>query len=318
MKRDDQDCIPPLLDKSVPWPPPGWVLVNGEKKMVASNIVTDRPFPVARPFLKAVGGKTALLPEILPRLPAKIKTYYEPFLGGGAVFFALAAEKRFAQAVIGDMNEDFMCAYRALVMDFDGLVRTLKKHVYDEKRYYEVRAERPEKLLQSARAARLIYLNKTGFNGLYRVNRKGEFNVPFGRYTNPTICDEANLSAVAAVLRGTNTTLVSSDFEITVKKAKRGDVVYFDSPYCPASETANFTAYTSDGFGLTSQERLRDVAKKLIDRGVHVLLSNSDTPLVRKLYKGFKLEEVQAPRRVNSKGGKRGNVGELLISGRNK
>jgi len=274
----------------------------------------------ARPCLKAVGGKTALLPEILPRLPAKIRTYYEPFLGGGAVFFALAAEKkrRFGRAVLSDLNGEFMHAYATIARDVEGVIRALKKHVYEEKHYYAVRALNLFGLSLNDRAARLIYLNKTAFNGLYRVNKKGRFNVPFGKYTNPTICDEENLRAVADVFRTVNTSLFSFDFEKTVEGAKRGDAVYFDCPYAPASETANFTGYTKSGFGPKEQERLRDVARDLVERGVHVLLSNSDTPFVRDLYRGFKIEEVQAPRRVNSKGDKRGNVGELLISGRQK
>jgi len=275
-----------------------------------------RPFladvPPAHPFLKAAGGKTALLPKILPRLPAKIKTYYEPFLGGGAVFFALAAESRFEHAVLGDANEEFAHAYTTLARDVDGVIRALKKHVYEETHYYAVRAQEPLKLSPSVRAARIIYLNKSCFNGLYRVNKKGKFNVPFGYYVNPTICDEENLRAVARVLRKAKPGAL--DFAKTVETANRGDVVYFDPPYVPASETANFTAYTAGGFGPEDQERLRNVAKKLAARGVYVLLSNSDTPLVRKLYTGFQIEEVQAPRRVNSKGSKRGNVGELLIS----
>jgi DNA adenine methylase len=268
---------------------------------------------IAHPFLKAVGGKTTLLPEILPRLPAKIKTYYEPFVGGGAVFFALVAEGRFGRVVLGDANEEFMRTYAAIVQDVNGVIRALKKHVYDEKLYYIVRAQDPQSLHAVARAARLIYLNKTGFNGLYRVNRKGEFNVPFGRYTNPTICDEENLVAVGRVLQ--QAALTSLDFEQTVTPAKCGDVVYFDPPYVPLSTTSNFTTYTAGGFGLKDQKRLRDVAKKLDARGVHVLLSNSDTPLVRKLYAGFRIEKVRAPRRINSKGGKRGDVGEVLILG---
>jgi DNA adenine methylase len=282
-------------------------------------VTTSRPFLAeaqpAKPFLKAVGGKTVLLPEILPRLPAKIKTYYEPFLGGGAVFFALAAAGRFERAVVSDANEELAITYVALANLTDKVVRALKKHVYDETHYYSVRAQDPLKLEMSVRAARLIYLNKTCFNGLWRVNRKGQFNVPFGRYTNPTICDEENLRAVSLALR--RVTVASLDFEKTVLPAKRGDAVYFDPPYVPVSETANFTAYTAGGFGPDDQARLRDVAKRLDERGVHVLLSNADTPLVRELYKGFRIESVQAPRRVNSKGGKRGNVGELLISGKN-
>jgi DNA adenine methylase len=263
--------------------------------------------------LKTAGGKTALLPEILPRLPKKIATYYEPFLGGGAVFFALAAEDRFERARLGDLNKERMDTYVALGFNVGAVIRELKKHVYDEKRYYAVRAQIPALLSVEAAAARHIYLNRTCFNGLFRVNSKGQFNVPFGRYTNPTICDEENLRAVAAVFRK-GTIFCSCDFERTVESAKPGDAAYLDPPYAPLSDTANFMAYTVGGFGTQDQERLRDVAKKLIDRGVYVLLSNSDTPLVRKLYQGFKIEEVRVPRRINSKGGKRGDVGELLIS----
>lgn len=266
----------------------------------------------ARPPLKWVGGKTALLPEILPRLPKKIGTYFEPFVGGGAVFFALAAEGRFKRAVLGDANEELMNVYAALERRPEKIINTLKDHIYEEAYYYKVRALDPRSLDDATRAARFIYLNKTCFNGLHRVNKKGQFNVPFGRYTNPTICDEENLRAVSKVLQGVE--LSSFDFGHTLHNARRGDVCYLDCPYFPVSVTSNFTAYTGDGFGYDDQVRLRDVSKKLIERGVYVLLSNSDTPTVRKLYKGFKLEKVQAPRRVNSKGGKRGNVGELLIS----
>lgn len=270
---------------------------------------------VAHPFVKAVGGKTFLAPEILRRLPAKINTYYEPFVGGGAIFFALAAEGRFKRAVIGDANEELMIAYEAITVNVEAVIRALKEHVYEEKHYYEVRAQKPRTMGSINRAARFIYLNKTCFNGLYRVNRKGEFNVPFGSYTNPTICDEENLRACSVALK--RVTFTSLDFEKTVLVAKRGDAIYNDSPYVPVSVTANFTTYTAGGFSLSDQERLRDVAKSLDARGVHVLLSNADTPLVRKLYRGFKIESVQAPRRVNSKASRRGNVGELLISGKN-
>ena len=265
----------------------------------------------ARPWAKWAGGKTALLHEILPRLPKKIKTYYEPFVGGGAVFFALATEKRFKRAVLGDANVELVITYAALALDVETVIQRLKAHAgkHSEEYFYKVRANPG-----SDPAARLIYLNKTCFNGLYRVNKMGQFNTPFGKYTNPTICDEENLRAVSAALEGT--TCLSLDFEVTVIGARSGDAVYFDPPYVPVSDTANFTAYSAGGFGPADQERLRDVARKLIDRGVHVLLSNSDTPFVRKLYHGFKIEKVEAPRRINSKGGKRGNVGELLITGR--
>jgi DNA adenine methylase len=283
---------------------------------------------IARPFLKWAGGKTALLPEILPRLPKKINTYYEPFVGGGAVFFALAAEKRFEGANISDVNSELVEAYSTVGADPKGVIKVLKRHAkkHCEDHYYAIRALNHTKLSRIERAARTIYLNRTGFNGLYRVNRKGLFNVPFGDYANPTICNEENLIAVSSLLIAKlgaaawnddfTVGVAIRDFEIAVSDAKRGDAVYFDPPYVPVSKTANFTAYSKGGFNDEEQARLRDCFARLYKRGVHVLLSNSDTPFVRKLYKGFKLEKVQAPRRINSKGGKRGNVGELLITGR--
>ncbi len=270
----------------------------------------------ARPFIKWVGGKTVLLPKILPRLPEKIGTYFEPFLGAGAVFFALAAEGRFKRAVVGDANEELMETYASLLVEPDKVISILSKHVYEEGHYYAARASRPRS--SADRAARMIYLNRTGFNGLYRVNRKGEFNVPFGRYTNPTICNEENLRAVSQTIRSCGSFRgKAGDFRLTVKKARKGNVVYMDPPYAPVSKTSNFTSYAKGGFDEAAHVRLRDCFKALDERGVHVLLSNSDTPFVRRLYNGFHISEVKAPRRINSKGGKRGDVSELLISGRN-
>lgn len=273
---------------------------------------------IAKPVLKWAGGKTGSLPDILSRLPSKIRTYYEPFVGGGAVFFALANEKRFERAVIGDVNSELACVYQVLSRNQEKLIDELRAMsvAHDENFYYAMRARNPNDLYQHVRAARLIYLNKTCFNGLYRVNRKGEFNVPIGDYKNPTICDIEALRAAAKILHGVR--VLDFDFEVTVQDAKRGDAVYFDPPYVPASDTANFTAYAKSGFGPEEQARLRNIAEKLVARGVHVLLSNSDTPAVRELYQGFKLESVKARRAINSKGGKRGPVGELLISAKGK
>jgi DNA adenine methylase len=277
---------------------------------------TAVPALAARPFLKWAGGKTGLLPEILPRLPAKIKTYYEPFVGGGAVFFALAAEKRFERAVLSDSNVELISAYIALAEDREGVIHLLDQHAkkHSEDYYYKIRALDPQRLDLYERGARAIYLNKTCFNGLYRVNRKGGFNVPFGRYENPPICDAENIRRVSAVLRRKGVRLWRIDFEDVVRGARPGDAVYFDPPYVPASTTANFTAYSAGGFAASDQERLRDVARVLVARGVCVLLSNSDTPFVRKLYQEFRIDEVRARRAINSKGDKRGKVGELLIT----
>lgn len=274
---------------------------------------------VAKPFAKWVGGKGKLLPKIRPRLPLKIRTYYEPFVGGGAVFFAFLNEGRFQRAVIGDANEELIEVYAELTRGPDALIRALKRHeaAHSKDHYYAVRASRPRS--NTARAARFIYLNRTCFNGLYRVNRKGDFNVPMGRYSNPTICDEENLRAVSDAFLSCKGPIdpCAEDFEEVVKRARKGDAVYFDPPYVPLSDTSDFTAFVKTGFDEASHVRLRDCFKRLDERGVHVLLSNSNTPLVRRLYKGFRISRVKAPRRVNSKGDGRGDVTELLISGRN-
>jgi DNA adenine methylase len=269
---------------------------------------------VAKPSLKWVGGKTVLLPEILPRLPAKIKTYYEPFVGGGAVFFALAAEERFDHAMLSDANAELVNVYDVIQTAPERLMDLLRTLRVTEEEFARIRADDSEKHTRVYRAARTIYLNKTCFNGLYRVNKSGKFNTPWGKRESATLFVEENIRACARAFECAS--LNTCDFEVSASGAKRGDAVYFDSPYVPVSETANFTGYTAGGFGEIDQIRLRDLAMTLDARGVHVLLSNADTPLVRELYSGFLVESVQAPRRVNSKGGKRGNVGELLISGR--
>ncbi|HMJ12699.1 MAG TPA: Dam family site-specific DNA-(adenine-N6)-methyltransferase, partial [Polyangiaceae bacterium] len=206
--------------------------------------MSDRP---ARPVLKWAGGKTQLLPEILKRLPGAIETYYEPFVGGAAVFFALAAQGRFKRAVLSDSNPELVGLYRALQRDVDGVIRALGKYRYDESEYYRVRDSALPRS-PAARAARLIYLNKTGYNGLYRVNRAGQFNVPFGRYRNPTICDADNLRAAARALRTAEVRV--ADFARVSRAARAGDAVYFDPPYLPISKTASFTAYDRHAFAL--------------------------------------------------------------------
>lgn len=282
----------------------------------------EREVDVAQPFLKYAGGKRQLLPEIRKYVPKKFGRYFEPFVGGGAVFFDLVAAGRIGQhvappgAVLGDKNQELMTTYGAVKVEVEKVCAQLRHHavLHSESHYYGVRA-RPYDAKGSAAyvGARMIYLNRTAFNGLYRVNRAGEFNVPFGRYTNPTICDKENLLACSRALRIAK--LESGDFEVIVALADRGDFVYFDPPYCPVSTTSNFTSYTRDGFTLDDQKRLAECARALKKRGVHVLLSNADVPIVRKLYKGFELHRVSARRNINSKGEKRGNVGELLIVG---
>lgn len=265
------------------------------------------------PVLKWAGGKRQLLPHILERLPKKIDTYYEPFVGGGAVFFALAHERRFNKAVLTDQNADLIAVYRALKTNLTKLIELLKKHDANhcEDYYYEVRDElEPKKLVE--RAARLIYLNKTGFNGLYRVNRSGKFNVPFGRYDKPRILDEPRLKAAHQAL--TNVEIDVADFEETCKRAKRGDAVYLDPPYLPVSATANFSDYHALPFGLAEHERLAAVFGDLARRRVPALLSNSHTADTKRLFGKFFLEQVEARRSINSDKSRRGPVGEILVS----
>jgi DNA adenine methylase len=264
--------------------------------------------PAARPFLKWAGGKRQLMPHLLRHVPARMGAYFEPFVGGGALFFALRPQR----ATLADVNERLVRAYRGVAEHASAVVRLLGGYPHDPEFFYRLRAEAIDGRSDAEVAAWFIYLNRTGYNGLYRVNRKNEFNIPFGRYANPTVCDEPTLRACSAALAGKS--LLVDDFENVVSRARRGDFVYFDPPYAPLSATSSFTSYTSGGFGPGDQKRLRDVALRLKKRGVHVLLSNSSAPMVRELYEdGFEVHEVSATRMVNSKGGGRGVIAELVI-----
>ncbi len=266
----------------------------------------------ARPVLKWAGGKTQLLDRILPLLPESIDTYYEPFAGGAAVFFALAAEQRFKRAVLSDQNPDLLSVYRALQTDVAGVIDALQRMPHSEKDYYEIRSQRPRALVK--RAARVIYLNKTGYNGLYRVNRSGQFNVPFGRYAKPTICDAANLQAAARALKGVE--ILEADFEVVCEGARAGDAVYFDPPYLPLSVTSSFAAYYRHPFGVREHARLARVFRELSARGVRAVLSNSYTPESKKLFAGWEGKIVPVSRPINSKGSGRGQIDELLLENR--
>lgn len=274
----------------------------------------------ARPFLKWVGGKSWLSIALLDYLPKHIYTYYEPFVGGGAIFWALAQSPNHQvdRFVLNDSNQELIDSYR-VIRDFpENLIRELEPMPYDRELYYTIRAMDPGSLDPVRRAARTIFLNRICFNGLYRVNKAGQFNSPFGRYTNPTICDEENIRACSRILQKAE--LHSGDFADVVSEASYGDVVYFDPPYVPLNPTSNFTSYTSDGFGLRDQERLAICFRELEQKKVRVYLSNSDVPLVHELYgiDGFEFEflEVQARRSINSKVQKRGKIGELLVMAR--
>ena len=269
-----------------------------------------------KPVLKWAGGKRQLLEPILSfvdrAFPEQIEKYYEPFAGGAAVFFALVARGKFERARLSDMNADLIRVYTALRDDADSVIAELQKLLdlgHSEEVYYKVRDKRPTKA--SARAARLIYLNRTGYNGLYRVNRSGEFNVPFGRYKNPRILDPSRLRAAAQALQGVE--LAVEDFEQSCKQAKRGDFVYFDPPYVPISKTSSFASYHSVAFTLSEHERLAKTFARLTKRGVSVLLSNSSTPETRELYTAFDTQTVHATRAINSVATRRGTVPEILV-----
>lgn len=261
-------------------------------------------------MLKWAGGKRAIAERILTLIPAQVNTYFEPFVGGGAVFFALAREGRFRRAVLSDVNPELINVYLAIRDNVDALIARLRKMKMSEEEFYRVRAAKPTSPV--GQAARTIYLNKTGFNGLYRVNSKGLFNVPYGRHVNPMICDEPNLHAASAALASVE--LSVRDFEQTCERAKRGDVVYLDPPYLPLSPTANFTSYDLHPFGLAEHKRLARVFDDLTRRGVPSVLSNSCTPESERLYQAHEIEFPLVARLINRDAEKRGKIKEILVS----
>lgn len=261
----------------------------------------------AFPFLKWVGGKTSLLPELLRHVPQRLRRYHEPFVGGGALFFAVAPRR----AVLSDSNAELVHCYQQVRDDVYRVLHALSRHVYEKAHYQNVRALDPLRLAPAARAARFIYLNKTCFNGLWRVNRAGRFNVPIGRYTNPRFHDPSGLIAASEALRTVE--ILHAPFEEALGKAAPGDFVYLDPPYDPLSATSSFAGYTADGFGWDDQKRLAHACIALNRRGVRFLLSNSATDRVRELYRGFEQRLVRAPRFINSKPASRGRVDELLV-----
>jgi DNA adenine methylase len=290
-------------------------LVADKKNLIESarEIIDEKP----KPFVKWVGGKRQLLkqfkklglypPEAFDALK---NTYHEPFVGGGAVFFDLFPKK----AILSDMNEELVITYNVIKKDVEILIKSLRKHKYEKEYFLKIRSKNPKNLSEIETASRFIYLNRTAFNGMYRVNSSGGFNVPFGKYENPMICDAENLRKVSKALQKVE--IKHQDYKEVLKKAKKGDFVYFDPPYYPVSKTASFTAYTKDAFMEKEQIELRDTFVELSKRGCFVMLSNSDTPFIKKIYsgiKGVKISKVQAGRNINSKASGRGKIKEVLV-----
>ena len=285
--------------------------MNGDKKTTSSQ--------TARPFVKWVGGKSRLVPTLLSYFPDEFNNYYEPFVGGGALYFSINPSKAF----INDLNEVLINAYINIKKRIDEVVDALKiiqneyinlDNLDAKKEFYLTKRKLFNQLPNDDfnKTILLIFINKTCFNGMYRENSKGEYNIPFGQHDSPTICDEKNLRLVSGHLK--KTTITKFSYDDAIKTAKKGDLVYFDPPYDPLNTTSSFTTYQAGGFSSKDQEKLRDVFKKLSEKGCYVMLSNSDTPMINELYKEFTINKIYASRSINSNGAKRQKVKEVLVT----
>ncbi len=278
---------------------------------------TDKERATARPFLKWAGGKQQLLSQLEPLFPQKFTRYIEPFVGGGAVFFHLWNRARLPEEVyLFDSNEELINTYRVVRDQVDELIELLTAHRQNHSReyYYSIRnldRQPTNRLSAPERAARTIYLNKTCFNGLYRVNSKGQFNVPMGRYKNPAILNAELLRAASRALY--NIHLEVLDFRRLPGISRPGDFFYVDPPYAPISKSANFTSYTRGSFDDADQRELAHVFRELTDNGCYCMLSNSYTPFILELYRGFRIEVVQANRAINANANRRGRVKEVVV-----
>lgn len=269
-----------------------------------------------QPFLKWAGGKRQLLPYIRKYLPqfTRATTYFEPFVGAGAVLFDLQRPK----ANINDANQELINCYKVIKNEVEALIEHVKTHKTDSSEYYykireQDRSLEYAKLTPVERASRIIFLNKTCYNGLFRVNSQGQFNVPYGNYKNPTLVDAIIIRAISNYLNQNNVLITNLDFEEAVKDAKKGDFVYFDPPYDPISDTSSFTGYNLDKFGKEEQSRLRSTYDRLTSNGCKVMLSNSSTEFIKDLYKGYNIIAIPANRNINSVATSRGQIEELLI-----
>lgn len=278
-----------------------------------SQIISVEP----KPFVKWAGGKRQLIPIIEQHIPSEFGTYFEPFLGGGALLFHMLSRNPDVRCKVSDLNSDLVLSYITIRDRVEELIASLELHAKNYRKnhdayYYHVREQEPKDQIQ--KASRLLFLNKTCFNGLYRVNSKGKFNVPLGRYANPNIVNGENLVAVSQMLRSRKVQFSCRDFTSVLSDAKKGDFVYFDPPYQPVSQTASFTSYTNRDFTYEDLQKLVDVSEKLVGKGCKVLHSNSNSKEVRDMFsKGWKIVEISANRAINSDSTKRTGHTELLI-----
>ena len=282
---------------------------NKNKKV---KTIVENPHP----FLKWAGGKRQLLSQIDLYIPKSFNKYIEPFVGGGALFFYLLPKN----AILNDINQDLINTYRVIKENVSELITSLKKHKNEEEYFYKIRSvdrnlDEFKTWSDVEKASRIIYLNRCCYNGLYRVNSKGYFNAPFGKYKNPKICNEENLKLVHKVLKDVK--LMNTSFELCLNYAKKDDFIYFDPPYVPISESANFTSYTKSSFKKEDQIKLFNVFKELDQKGCKLLLSNSYNEFILKLYKNYQINIVYAKRAINSNPDKRGEIKEVLIINNN-
>ncbi len=272
---------------------------------------------VPKPFVKWAGGKRQLIPVLNKEFPQKFGTYFEPFLGGGAVLFHLLSQNPNQKCSVSDLNSDLVLTYITIRDRVEELISSLKKHskkYSDDKNsyYYKIREKEPKEQIE--KSSRLIFLNRTCFNGLYRVNSKGKFNVPLGRYSNPNIVNEENLMAVSRILQSKKITITCRDFSSILGDAKKDDFIYFDPPYQPVSQTANFTSYTNRDFNFEDLKRLADLCNDLDSKGCKVVLSNSNTSEVKEMFdRNWKIKKIQVNRAINSDSKKRTGHSELVI-----
>jgi len=282
--------------------------------ITGKNALTNIEIPK---FVKWAGGKAQLLAQLTPLFPKIFNRYFEPFVGGGAVFFYIMQQFKPQKIMISDINAELINTYKMIRDDHEPLIQALKQHQHHHqakgKAYYlTIRALHPHELSPLERAARMIYLNKTCFNGLYRVNAKGQFNVPMGAYKNPDIVQEAKLSCIAQLLQ--SVTITEMSFEHVVERAQQNDFIYFDPPYYPLEKGKSFTAYTQYVFLEAQQQSLASVFKQLDKKGCLVMLSNSDTEFIKALYSDYSIHVVQASRMINCHGGNRGKIREVVVT----